>query len=135
MASNPCGNSALGRGLVPCGFLFPPDRCFLVTISAEANESCGGIIEFRLSRTDPVFAPFAFEAVNIVTGSRRAAFLVGLGWQGRQGIVSRGQGAVNPFAVAVRERNHVTLFIESKLVVRQMVVHGNVFDMLPKALN
>ncbi len=72
---------------------------------AEADEGGGRVAEGRLAGIRPPFTPFAFESVDIVTRRGFSSTLIGFIGQGGQRLAIGGQGALNPFAVAIEEND------------------------------
>ena len=102
---------------------------------AEAYKGGLMIAENRLPRSCPPFPPFDFETVNVVARCCGASILIGFIGQGRQGCTIRGQGTFDPLPITIEKDDHVGLFIEDEPVVRQVIVHRDLFDMLPEPLD
>ena len=114
---------------------FALDRGTPVSAPAEADKGRRRIVEFRFPRAGPPFAPFVFEAVDVIAGSGISPFLIGFVGQRGECFTVRGQGTLNPFAVAIEEDDHIGLFIENEPIVRQVIVQGDFFDVLAKPLH
>ena len=102
---------------------------------AEANEGRGRVINLRPAGTLPEIPPIVFEGMNVVTRRGVPSLFIGFIGQRRERLAIRGQGTLNPFAVAIEEDDHIGLFIENEPIVRQVIVQGDFFDVLAKPLH
>src|SRR5580658_8252876 len=100
--------SGRGRGsLVVMACRLASNRRALMPASAEADESRGRVIDLRLAGTLPEIPPVVFERMDVIARRSVAAFFVSLVGQGRQSVLVRGQGALDPLALTVEEDDHV----------------------------
>lgn len=106
-----------------------------MTAPAETHEGGGGVVELWFAGTRPPFTPFALKSVDIVARRGGASFFVGFVRQGRQVLAIGGQGAFDPFVIAVEKNHHIRFFIEDQSIVGQVIVERDFFHMLAKALD